>query len=46
MDLLESANPVIDWVACSLELTVGTNLYTVLALLVNTVSNIAQSSLE
>ena len=46
MDWLKSTNPVIDWVACSMELTMGTNLHTVLALLVNSIANVALSSLK
>ena len=40
MDWLESINPIVDWVACSLELTVGGFLHTVLALIVNSIVNV------
>ena len=46
MDWLKSPNPVIDWVACSLDLTVGAKLHTVLALPVNSVASVALSSLK
>ena len=46
VDWLKATNPVIDWVACSLELTVGANLHTVIALLVNIIANVALSSLK
>ena len=45
-DWLKSTNPVIDWVACFLELTVGAKLHTIIALLVNSVANVALSSLK
>ena len=46
MDWLKSTNIVIDWVACSLDLTVGAKLYEVLALPVNSISKVALSSLK
>ena len=39
MDWLKSTNLIIDWVACSLELSVGDNLHNVLALPVNNAAN-------
>ena len=42
----KSNNPVIDWVACSLDLTVGAKLHTILALLVTNVADVAFSSLK
>ena len=46
MDWLESTNIVIDSVACSLELTVDAQLYTLLAFPVNSVANVTLSSLK
>ena len=46
MDWLKSTNPVIDWVACSLDLTLGANLRTVPALSVTSVANVALFSLK
>ena len=40
MDWLKTTNLVIDWVFCSLELTVDANLHIVLDLPVNNVSNL------
>ena len=46
MDWLKPTNPVIDWIACSLELAIGNNLHIVLALPFNSVANVTLSSLE
>ena len=46
IDWLKSTNAVIDWVACSLDLTIDSKLHTVLAFLVNSVANLALSSLN
>ena len=46
MDKLKSTNPVFDWVDCSLEFTVGTKFRIVLALPVNSIANVALSSLK
>ena len=46
MDWLKSTNPVVGWVACYLDLNVGTKFQTVLALLVNSVANVALPSLK
>ena len=43
---LKSTNPVIDWVACSLDLTIGAQLHIVLALLVKSLDNIYLQSLK
>ena len=45
-DLLQSTNPVIDWVACSLQLSMGDNVHTVLAFPVNNIANRTLSSLK
>ena len=42
MDWLKSTNPVINWVACSLDLTVGVKLHTVLALPLNSIANVLE----
>ena len=41
IDWLKYTNPVIDWVAWSLELTVGAKLHIALALPVNSISNVS-----
>ena len=46
MNWLKSTNPVIDLVVCSLELIVNAELHTVLARTVNSVANVALSSLK
>ena len=46
MDWIKSTNPVIDWVACCLDLTLGANLHTLLALPVTSAANAALSSLK
>ena len=46
MNWLKSTNPVIYWVACSLELTMHDNLHTVLALPINSVANVTLFSLS
>ena len=46
MDWLKSTNPVIFWVACFLELTVGANLHIALAFPVNSVANVTLSSFK
>ena len=46
MDWLKTTNPVIDCVACPLELTVGDNMYIVLALPVNSIAYVTLSSLK
>ena len=46
MDWPKSTNPVIVWVACSLDSTVGAKLHNVLALPVNSVANVALSSFK
>ena len=46
MDWLNSTNLVIDWVACSLDLTVGAKLHTALGLLANSIANVALLSLK
>ena len=46
MDWLKLTNPVIDWVACSLDILVGNNLYILLTFTVNNVANVTLSSME
>ena len=46
IDWLKFTNPVINWVAYSLELTVGNNLHTVIALPINSVANVTLSNLK
>ena len=41
-----STNPVIDWVACFLESTIGANFHTILTLPVNSVAYVTLSSLK
>ena len=42
---LKSTNPIIDWVACYLELTVGDTVHNLLAFTVKSVANVSLSSL-
>ena len=44
MDWIKSTNPAIDWVNSSLELTVGANHHILLALPVNSITNLTLSS--
>ena len=46
IDWLKFTNPVINWVVCFLELTVGDNLHTVVALPINSVANVTLSNLK
>ena len=46
MDLLKSTNPIIDWAACSLELTVGNILLAVLAFPISSDAYVTLSSLK
>ena len=46
VDWLNTTNLVIDWVACSLELTLGAKLHTIPALSVNSIANVTLSSLK
>ena len=46
IDWLKSTNPLIDWVSCSIELTVGAIKLIVLTLPVNSVASVMLSSLE
>ena len=43
---LKPTNPVINWVACSLELTLGDTLHTVFPVPVNSVANVTLSNLK
>ena len=46
MNWLKSTNPVFNWAACSLDLTVGAKLHNLLALPVSSVASMALSSLD
>ena len=46
MDKLKTSNAVVDWVAFSLELTVGAKLHNVFALSVTNVANVTLSSMK
>ena len=46
MDWLKSTLTVIDWVVCSLTMTVGDSFHTVLILQINSIANMTQSSLK